>query len=182
MKSVFTSFTHPFLISDSPMYLLHNSLKFITSFLIIINTHPAEFIECFRTYMYLELTTCGWYSPRWDWFTLSHQPQNAYSSSSVVGPWISPIHIGMLTGDTVMPALLCQWLFLRFIYTCMNVLRACMSVSHLCEVSSEAGRGFQIPWNFSYKWFWATMSLLGAKPRSSGKMLLICHGFIFPSG
>lgn len=59
MNTVFTSFTYPFLISDSPIYLLHNSLKYITSFLIIIDTHPAEFIECFRMYIYLELITCG---------------------------------------------------------------------------------------------------------------------------
>jgi hypothetical protein len=53
----------------------------------------------------------------------------------------------------------------NFIY--MNVLPACMSVPHLHIVCSEARRGYQIPWNWSYRWLWAVTWGLGIKSRSS---------------
>ena len=35
---------------------------------------------------------------------------------------------------------------------------------HVCSVPMEVRGGHQIPWNWSYRWFWAAMWVLGIEP------------------
>jgi hypothetical protein len=51
----------------------------------------------------------------------------------------------------------------------MSVLPAYTSVQRMCTVPSEGRRGPWIPWNMSYRWFVATMWVLGIQPGSSGR-------------
>lgn len=60
-----------------------------------------------------------------------------------------------------------------FYFMCLRVLLACMSLSYVCLVPSEARRGHWIPWNRSSKWLWAVMWVLRAEPRSCGRTALI---------
>lgn len=43
----------------------------------------------------------------------------------------------------------------------------CMHVYHTCAVPVEARRGHQSSCSYSYRWLWATMLVLGTKPKSS---------------
>jgi hypothetical protein len=53
-----------------------------------------------------------------------------------------------------------------YVYGCF----ACPPVCVLLECSAHrARRGDQVPWGWSYSWFWATMLTLGIESRSSGK-------------
>ena len=45
----------------------------------------------------------------------------------------------------------------------MSVLPASMSMHHVHEVPMKDRRGHCIPWNWSYRWLWATVWELGIK-------------------
>ena len=52
-------------------------------------------------------------------------------------------------------------IFILYVY-----LPACMCVYHVCAGLIEARKGIHISWSWSYRRLWATMLVLGVKPRS----------------
>ena len=67
--------------------------------------------------------------------------------------------------------------FLLHVCAC---LFACMCIwaPSTCLVPTEAKRVRKIPWNWSYRWLWATMRVLGTEPRSSGKEARAFNGWV----
>lgn len=61
-----------------------------------------------------------------------------------------------------------KYAFFKIVF-CMHtvVLSACMSV---CAVPMEDKKGCWVLWNWSYRWLWAAMCVLGTKLRPPGKI------------
>lgn len=63
--------------------------------------------------------------------------------------------------------------FLRFLlYFARHLDGLCASL--VCSVPS--GRGYQVPWNGSYRWLWASLWVLGIKRQSSGRVASSLNG------
>lgn len=56
--------------------------------------------------------------------------------------------------------------YFSYVYQCVP---ACLCVRHEYKVPTEAVKGYQVSWNYSYRGLWDTMSMLGIKPWSSGR-------------
>lgn len=64
---------------------------------------------------------------------------------------------------------------------CLGVLPACVLMHYFHSVPIEARRRYQIPWNWSHRWFWANMWVLGIGTGSSRRAVnaLNCGAFCF---
>lgn len=56
------------------------------------------------------------------------------------------------------------FIFNLLLYGCFACMRFC--APHVCLVSSRGSRGSKILWNWSHRWVWSTVWVLGNKPRS----------------
>ena len=64
--------------------------------------------------------------------------------------------------------------FKVYVYGCFVCMCAC--VVHMCLMHSEASRGLLIFWNWSYKWLWVAMWVLGTETKLPLR-LMVAHAF-----
>lgn len=57
----------------------------------------------------------------------------------------------------------------------MSVLPACVCVPCTCLVHRKVRRGSCVPWNCSYRWLWASTSVLATQPGSSARATSISN-------
>ena len=63
-----------------------------------------------------------------------------------------------------------------FVYLFIFYIRKCFACLHtLCmpALCREARRGAWMPWNWSSRWLWATMWVLGIEPESPGRAIML---------
>jgi hypothetical protein len=70
-------------------------------------------------------------------------------------------------------------LFLFYLSTCFACMNACTLCAYLGPM--EARRGHQMPWNWSYKWLWASMWVMQTKPGSSPRVASELNWAISPA-
>lgn len=105
----------------------------------------------------------------------------------------SPFSAGIIGIDP--PHLTIEPVFKKFslitlFYVYRHFIGMYMYVPCTCLVPMETKGGHQMPWNWSYRWLWATSSVLGIKPESFGKpaspfncwaaSLALCPAFLKP--
>lgn len=96
-----------------------------------------------------------------------------YTSSISTSIGLPQRHLS-ITGFTVVVIniIICGYFF------CTHVC-----VPHASLVHTEAGKGLCIPWNWRYRWWWATTQVLGSEFLSSGEIksnLLTIDPFLHP--
>lgn len=77
-----------------------------------------------------------------------------------------------------------SYIFTYYIFKCfkyMTALSTCMPVHDMFAVPAEARKGYQMPWNWSYRRLLSTMWILGREPGSSKRTANGLNGWVCPT-